>query len=73
MHPDCYSPVSQHPEPPAARPVCEPTGAELRDLFAMAALYVANVANVGSYPTPDVYADWAYQVADAMLARRARQ
>lgn len=68
MHPDCYSPVSQYPEPPAARPVADLTGAELRDVFAKAAMH-----SCSHLTAPALVADWAYQVADAMLARRARQ
>jgi hypothetical protein len=59
MHPDTYSPVTTHPERPAA------TGAELRDLFAMAALHTAPAD-----PSAWRVADWAYHVADAMLTRR---
>jgi hypothetical protein len=63
-----YSPTQTHPDFAEPRPA-PPTGADLRDLFALAALG-------GCQPncsTSSDVADWCYQVADAMLARRARQ
>jgi hypothetical protein len=63
MHPDCPPPCladDRLRSSPA-------TGAELRDLFAMAAL-----ASRPADPSALRASDWAYQVADSMLSRRAR-
>lgn len=43
-----------------------------RDQFAMAALTGLN-ANPSSYISADTIADWAYDIADAMMARRKRK
>jgi hypothetical protein len=69
MHPDCPPPCLadariEYPERPSR------TGAELRDDFAKAAL-VAMLPRMSGRPIDDA-ADWAYHMADAMLARRLR-
>jgi hypothetical protein len=69
MHPDCPPPCLadarlEYPERPGR------TGAELRDDFAKVALAAA-IPRL-EYLSAKEAANWAYHMADAMLARRLR-
>lgn len=55
-------------------PLDKYAGMTLRDYFAAAALQgaIAATANAASDPAPERAANYAFRVADAMLAERAR-
>lgn len=59
-----------HPSDGRVGPSCE-CGMTLRDYFAGQAL-AGSLANTDA-PTPEVEAQWAYEIADAMLAERAKE